>query len=361
MQRKRITKANFPYYDWAKTLSYNAPITLVVGERGRGKTFGIRKKAIEICIEQGKTYVELTRYQNDIDGDGGISNGYFDKLQEKGYFLDYHFKVEKGKAYWQRIDDENEEWHLLIYFLAMTKHQQYKTNTFANVRFIIFDEFIIERVDRFHTYLKGEFYILSSLINTILRQDRFASKHPNCNVIMMGNALDMVNPYFSNIGLERMPSFGYHWYKNKLYLLHYVEPDQYTTNMLDNTIAGRMIAGTAAADSTFYNVFEQDSDRFIEGKSSKAVYEFGFEYDGNEFGVWLDYKQGIAYVCSTALSDRLCFALTDSERKISQIQIKRSNSYMQNLLQMYELGYCRFESPKVRETFITAMRLFGLR
>ena len=356
---KRISRDSFPYYDWERTLSFNAPITLVVGERGRGKTYGIRKKAIKICIEQNRTYVELVRYQNDIDGESGIANGYFDKLQEKGEFPGYRFKVEKNRAYWSEADSD--EWHLLIYFLAMTKHQQYKTNTFANVRFIIFDEFIIERVDRFHTYLKGEFYILSSMINTILRQDRFDSERPNCNVILMGNALDMVNPYFVNMGLERMPNYGYHWYHDKLYLLHYVEPDEYTDAMLDNTIAGRMIKGTSAEASTFRNVFDQNDDRFIARKSSDAVYEFGFEYDGARFGVWMDYESGYAYITGKVISDRLNFALTDSERKISQIQIKRSNPYMQNLLQLYELGYCRFDSPKIRECFINAMRLFGLR
>lgn len=357
--RKPKRKA-FPYYDWDRTLSYNAPVTLVVGERGKGKTYGIRKKAISICIATGKTYVEVVRYQNDIDGDDGVKLGYFDKLIEKGEFPGIVFKIEKHRAYWAR-ESENPEWRLLMYFCALTNQQNLKRNTFANVRFIIFDEFILERTDRYHGYLKREFDVLANLINTITRQDRYFTEHPNCNVILMGNAVDMVNPYFAKMGIDRMPSYGFHWYCDKLYLLHYVEPDERSEAMLDHTIAGRMIAGSKAAESTYGNVFEQDSDAFIEDKPGKATYAFGFEYDGGSYGVWMDYGAGIAYVNSKMLEDRIVFALTDSERKVNQIQIKRSNSYMQNLLSMYELGYCRFENPRIREGFIEAMRMFGLR
>lgn len=360
MIKRKISKTDFPYYDWDRTLSYNAPITMVVGERGRGKTYGIRKKAIRTCVETGKTYVEIVRYVNDIDGDDGIKWGYFDKLIEKNEFPNLQFKVEKHRAYWAYKND-NPEWKLLLYFVAMTQHQKLKTNTFANVRFVIFDEFILERNDRFHHYLKDEFNVLAGLINTILRQDRFAVKHPNVNVILMGNALDMVNPYFFNIGLERMPDYGYHWYCNKLYLLHYVAPDKHTANMVDNTIAGRMIKGSRAVASTFENVFEQDNDLFIADKSSDSIYQFGFEYDNQRFGVWADFNAGLYYVNDKIVKDSLMFAITDSERKINQIQVKRSNPYMQNLLQVYEIGYCRFNNPKIRERFINAMRLFGLR
>ena len=357
---RKIKRKGFPYYDWERTLSYNAPITLVVGERGKGKTYGIRKKAISICIATGKTYVEVVRFQNDIDGDDGIKFGYFDKLIEKGEFPNIMFKIEKHRAYWAYRNDEP-EWKLLLYFVALTNQQNLKRNTFANVRFIVFDEFILERSDRYHNYLKREFDVFANLVNTITRQDRFQTEHPNCNVVMLGNAVDMVNPYFARMGIDRMPEYGFHWYCDKLYLLHYVEPDEYTSNMIDNTIAGRMIRGTNAALSTFSNVFDQDSDLFIEAKSPKATYEFGFEYDGTEFGVWLDYNATIAYIMEGAMAGRIMFALTSDDRKINQIQVKRSNSYMQNLLNMYELGYCRFENPSMRERFIDAMRLFGLR
>ena len=357
----KVKRDDFPYYDWDRTLSYNAPITMVIGERGVGKTYGIRKKAISICTRTDRTFVEIVRYQNDIDGDDGIKLGYFDKLIERNEFPDLMFKIEKHRGYWAKRTDDAPEWHLLMYFVALTNQQNLKRNTFARVRFIIFDEFILERSDRYHNYLKREFDALANLINTITRQDRATDKHPTCNVVLLGNAVDMINPYFSNIGIDRLPDYGYHWYCDRLYLLHYVAPDARSDAMLDNTIAGRMIKGSPSASVVYGNAFEQDSDLFIAKKTGSVSYEFGFEYDGDAFGIWLDHRNGIAYVDSNMQDDRIVFALTNDDRKINQIQIKRSNSYMQNLLTMYELGACRFESPRIRERFANAMRLFGLR
>ena len=35
------------FYDWHKTLSYDADVTMVIGPRGVGKTFGLRKQCIK--------------------------------------------------------------------------------------------------------------------------------------------------------------------------------------------------------------------------------------------------------------------------------------------------------------------------
>ena len=34
------------FYDWQKTLSYDADVTMVIGTRGVGKTFGLRTQFI---------------------------------------------------------------------------------------------------------------------------------------------------------------------------------------------------------------------------------------------------------------------------------------------------------------------------
>ena len=46
------------YYDWEKTLSYDADVTMVIGASGVGKTFGRRKQFIREWVKR--------------DGDNGI-------------------------------------------------------------------------------------------------------------------------------------------------------------------------------------------------------------------------------------------------------------------------------------------------
>ena len=52
------------YYDWNKTLAYDADVTMVVGARGIGKTYGVRLQCIMDYIKNGFRFVELVRYKN---------------------------------------------------------------------------------------------------------------------------------------------------------------------------------------------------------------------------------------------------------------------------------------------------------
>ena len=41
------------FYDWNKTLSYDADVTMVIGAKGIGKTFGLRKQCIKDFLRDG--------------------------------------------------------------------------------------------------------------------------------------------------------------------------------------------------------------------------------------------------------------------------------------------------------------------
>ena len=42
------------HYNWEKTLSYNADITMVVGAPNKGKTYGLRAYALNAAIKRGE-------------------------------------------------------------------------------------------------------------------------------------------------------------------------------------------------------------------------------------------------------------------------------------------------------------------
>ena len=79
------------FYDWAKTLSYDADVTMVIGARGIGKTFGLRRQCIRDFLKDGSRFVEITRYNNELSG---VSDGYFNRLSELPEFGDYMFKTD---------------------------------------------------------------------------------------------------------------------------------------------------------------------------------------------------------------------------------------------------------------------------
>ena len=74
------------FYDWQKTMSYqtgiNGEICFVLGAKGIGKTFGLRKICVDRFIKHGELFCEICRTNAERDD---VSKGYFDKLQNAGY------------------------------------------------------------------------------------------------------------------------------------------------------------------------------------------------------------------------------------------------------------------------------------
>ena len=71
------------YYDWHKTLSYDSDVTMVIGPRGIGKTFGLRYQCIKDFLKDGSRFVEVCRFKAELSG---VSDGYFNRLQDMPEF-----------------------------------------------------------------------------------------------------------------------------------------------------------------------------------------------------------------------------------------------------------------------------------
>ena len=152
------------FYDWNDTLAYDADVTMVVGSRGIGKTYGIRLQAIRDHIKNGYNFVELVRYKSELSG---VSSGYFDRITSNNEFPDKIFQTANNMAFIadKPEGDEKPNWELCGYFLALSQHQQIKKRTFDKVKRIIFDEAILDKTDRYHHYLPREFSVVANVVN----------------------------------------------------------------------------------------------------------------------------------------------------------------------------------------------------
>ena len=59
-------KQQFSYYNYSKLYSYNCTYNFLIGARGLGKTYGIKKKAIKDAIRRGDMFIYLRRYEGEI-------------------------------------------------------------------------------------------------------------------------------------------------------------------------------------------------------------------------------------------------------------------------------------------------------
>ena len=355
------------YYDWHKTLSYDADVTMVIGPRGVGKTFGLRKQCIKDFIKDGSRFVEATRFKNELSG---VADGYFNRLQDLPDFKDYMFKTDARYGWIAKIPPEPKDgdkphkpdWKLITYFIALSDAQRMKKRTFDCVRRIIFDESILESADRYHNYLPNEFGVLGNLVDTVSRERAdTASIRPR--VYLLGNACDLSNPYFSVYGVGTDLRYGYRWYSNKTFLLHYVEADEYSREKLTGTVAGRMLAGTNEAKIAIYNQFVGMNSEFVKQKSKTAKFSFGIICNGNTYGIWLDINEGLYYVTDSVPNntDKPIYALTAEDNRINYIAAKRANKTLSYFKEIYYMNLLRYKNVTIKRMFIEdVLAKFGI-
>ena len=353
------------FYDWHKTLSYDADVTMVIGPRGVGKTFGLRLQCIRDFLKDGSRFVEVTRFKNELSG---VSDGYFNRLQDM--FDDYIFKTD-ARYGWiaKRVPEPSEgekkqkpDWKLLTYFVALSDAQRMKKRTFDKVRRIIFDESILESDDRYHNYLPNEFGVLANLVDTVSRERAdTASLRPR--LYLLGNACDLANPYFAAYGVGTDLTFGFRWYARKTFLLHYVEAGEYGTQKAVGTVAGRMLQGTTAGRIAISNEFVGTSKEFVRRKPSRAKFSFGLKSNGKTFGVWVDMQGGLYYVTTTIPNntDSPIYALTAEDNRINYIAARGATRALAYFKEIYYLNLLRYQTVQVkRDFFDEVLTKFGI-
>lgn len=268
------------FYNWSKTLSFDAPITMVIGARGIGKTYGLRVQVVKDWIKTGRTFVEVCRHVNEMSL---VENGYFDKIGQD--FPGYVFQVEKDRAYIAtkpKSEDDKPDWKLLGYYVAMSQFQLLKKRTFTGVKRILMDEAVIDNRDRNHRYLRDEWGILQSIVDTVTREHAGDGTQPR--LYLLGNACDVLNPFFMKAGINGAPPRGFSWHLGKTFLLDYPDASEYAEEK-SHTLAGMMAEGDNKS-ANLENRFADSTLLMIEPKPKNAFRQMTIIFDGRPISIW---------------------------------------------------------------------------
>lgn len=353
------------FYDWQKTLSYNADVTMVITARGEGKTYGLRKQCVKDFLKNGYKFVEITRYKNELSS---ITSGYFDKLVLNKEFPGYIFRTEGKKGYIARQTEEDKknkvkpDWQLICYFVALSDMQAMKKRTFVNVYRIIMDEAILDFNDKYHHYLPNEWSILANMVDSVTRQNPNNENQIQPKLYLLANACDLLNPYFYTFRISEPPEYGYTWYGSKLFLLHYKKPGEYSNKKLTKTLAGKMFSLTDESKVAANNQFLNASTDFIQKKTPQAKYIFAIKTGGFIFGFWEDELEGFIYVTNKVPknSEKPTYALTAKDNSIDYVALEKNSKIIKAIIDLYYSDCLRYESIAIREHFFDKMRYYGI-
>lgn len=354
-----MVSAELKFYDWDKTFSYNAYVTMIITARGRGKTYGLRKQFIRDYINDKWRFVEIVRYDVEISD---VCDGYFDKLMVNDEFPDYMFRTEggskTGRMYIAHMVPEGEKpsWELFGYCVSLNSQQKKKKKTFAHVKRVLFDEFILEK-KTFPGYLPGEYSKFLKLLDSIARE--IPGEDTPIRIYLCANACDLVNPYFTEYGIKDEPKAGYTWIIRGDVLLHYEINEGYTEAKRD-TLVGRLSRGHI--DDMITNRFENANRDFLAKKPKDAKFLFAFVYLSATYAVWISYSKGYYYICEKVPADaKEIYALTRDDLSPNLLNAKRTSYKMRTLIEMYYANCVMYENAALREGFLRMASLFGVR
>ena len=324
------------YYDITKVLSYNAFLNFLIGERGCGKTYSLTKFFIKQFINKGYQFAYVRRFKSEIKDN---ASQFFDAMISNEEFKNHKLEVKGNKFY---IDEK-----VAGFAMTLTTAQNKKGSNFPEVKYIMFDEFIIE--DDMHYYLNNEVMSFLGLIESIARLR-------DINVFLLGNAGSLVNPYFSFFNITLPYNSDIKLYKDNTILVNYMKNEVYR-EAKKKTKFGTLVEGTPYSEYAIDNNFKDDNRDFIEKKTGKSRCIFGLKYKNNTFGVWTDYDVGKIFV-SYDNNSLLVFATTKDDMTPNTMMLSIAKEYhsFKQFIKNYKLGNVYYENVKIKLAIQDIMR-----
>lgn len=318
------------YYNYNRVMSYNAFLNFIIGERGVGKSYGIKAWALEHYLKTGKKFIYLRRFDTELKKLYKDDKFFKDiKLNER--FSKYNLTCRNGIFY---IDGK-----VCGYGIPLTKSSTYKSDPFPDVDLIIFDEFLIN--NKTYHYLDNEPVELLEFIETVTRLR-------DIKVFMLGNNTTIANPYFNYFGISVPYKSDIKTYKNGLILINYIENEKYR-EVKKKTRFGKLIEGTRYGDYAIDNKSLLDNAIFIEKKTPASKYFCTIIINGNTYGVWNDYYTFNMYINKMIDNNcpiKIAFNIKDHTEKTTLASTK--SVFYKNIYNHYIRGNLFFDSEQTK-------------
>ena len=195
-----MAKQKINYWSIYPILSKKAQYNVIYGERSNGKTYGTLEYCLTEYFANESEFAYVRRWDEDIAGMKGaslfnslIKNGVIRKLS-RGKWNNVTYK---SRAYYFSFNDDDgnivTDIKPFAYAFALTQHEHYKSNSYPNIRNIVFDEFLTRGI-----YLPNEFILWQNVISTLVRE------RDDVKIFMLGNTVNKYSPYIAEMGLTRM-------------------------------------------------------------------------------------------------------------------------------------------------------------
>lgn len=249
-------KRNSFYYDYQPIDSFGCKTKLIVGARGIGKTFGVKRKVNKKFYYNKQKFIWLRDTESACDKmreANGIA--FFSDIKKEVFKHDFEGAILGEEII---INDE-----LAGRLMSNSTFYNYKGNAFTSDDFttIVFDEFIPEdsqvvRGNRTRMFL--------NMVETLgrLRTDY--------DIYLLANALNRGDEILQMLGFTNVDAYGYYINREQDAVLHYASNDPNFEKAKNQSTAGKLLMNSAYHEIMTKNTFLDDKNLYFDKKPAGA-------------------------------------------------------------------------------------------
>ena len=326
------------FYNLDKLYSYSGFLmAFVIGERGVGKSFSAKVAMLKKFIKTGEQFIYMRRYKTELDS---ALTTFWSDLQLNGYFTDYNLEVKKSKM----ITTFKCNGKICGYAVPLSTANILKSTAFPKVKTIIFDEFMLDNGGTYR-YLKNEVTMVLDVFETVFRLR-------DGQIIFLGNALSITNPYFAYFNLELPYNSEYKSYKDGLIIVNYIKNMKYREEKKKSKF-GHLIADSDYGRYAIDNQMLRDNPSFIAKRPPHSSFYGVLVINGMYLGLWCG-SDGYLYMSDKFdpnTTHKFVFDYNDHTEQTIFSSV-RDNMYLHMCIRAYKQGWLMFENQKIKNNTV---------
>lgn len=334
------------YWNIHEILPYQRNFNLINGKRSIGKTYTTQKYTLDKCIKKDVEFIYLVRTQDEKKK--GVFEAGYDKVimnEFKGY------EIITGIEEMLIVDDEENK-RTLGYCIALSEAVKIKKRSFPKVKYIIFDEYMLE-INQATQYVNGwkEPDLLLSIYHTVDREE------DRVICFLLGNNTSFYNPYHLHPAFRVQPvKPGEIWYSENV-LFQWAISSKQLEEEKEKSKFLKMIGSTEYGRYAKDGEYVGDNVNFIKEVEKNVSYVMTLEFKGEKFGV-LRGKDSIYISQRTNRGVKLQFALTKEDHSENTVLTKsKNNAMLKWLSDQYKLGNIFYDNMETKTKFDGALNM----
>lgn len=327
------------FYKVDNIFSYNALIYFLIGERGVGKTYSMKKWCINHYKKTKNKFILLRRVKKDTSD--SLKN--FSKDVGKEFSNDKFKFSEDDKLSYITMNGE-----IIGYGMFLRGAENYKGISFEDVDTIVFDEFLVG--DGGSRYLKNEVAYLLSIMESVFRL------RENVRVVCLANSTSIINPYFDYFNINFDSSKHIQTFKDGIIYVEYITNNPYR-DFKKKTKFGKLVANTDYEDYAIDNKFLLDNYEFIMNRPYNSYPYFNIRVKNNIYGVWL--KENVMYISDVYDKNKTTLVFEHEHHDDKTILITKSSGFLDRIAFSYKNGLLHFDNLKIKDDIINILKDFN--